>query len=119
MNVWMNAWGWSQDNAEGYYNDAVLSHWTGGDYGSILTPDNQLGDYYSIWYPFVGCIDGDTGEISSPDCWSGVWAYDSTNHWTDGFMCASFAHTGYASKEYGVDYSMIAEDALSVRCQRE
>ncbi|MBR0321464.1 MAG: hypothetical protein IIX08_03645 [Bacteroidales bacterium] len=119
MNVWMNAWGWSQDNAEGYYNDAVLSHWTGGDYGSILTPDNQLGDYYSIWYPFVGCIDGDTGEISSPDCWSGVWAYDSTNHWTAGFMCASFAHSGDASEAYGVHYSMIAEDGLSVRCQRE
>ena len=119
MNVWKNAWGWSQDTTTEYYNDAITSHWTGGDYGYITDPDNLLGDYYSIWYPFTGCIDGDTGQIQSSDIWSGTWTCSSYNQWNAGFMCARFAQTGDASYAYGVNYSMIAEDGLSVRCQRE
>ena len=119
MNVWLNAWGWKIDDAEGYYNDAIVSHWKGGDYGSIMTPDNQLGDYYSIWYPFTGYIDGDTGALLASERWNGMWSCSSRTDWSE-FKCARFAQTGTASTAYGVDYShLIAKDGLSVRCQRE
>ncbi len=121
MSVWTNVWGVNtEDNGyDAYYNDAILAHWVGGDYGNILEPDNQLGEYESIWYPFTGCLNGDTGDIVSSDRWNGIWSYNSTTHHIVGFMCGRFAHTGDASYAYGVGYTYIAKDGLSVRCVKE
>ena len=121
MSVWTNVWGVNtKDNGyDAYYNDAILAHWVGGDYGNILEPDNQLGEYESIWYPFTGCLNGDTGDIVSSDRWNGIWSYNSTTDHIVGFMCGRFAHTGDASYAYGVGYTYIAKNGLSVRCVKE